>query len=599
MGDIRVMSVEGTDYTIKDITARRLIGQLTDSTDLLSTHKINVPLDENNQPTYGENGQNLRTKGNGLTEWVDQGLPTDEQTAEAVSNWLNNHPEATTTVQDYSLTNKKLVRGTLGFVTPEMYGAVGDGTTDDTEALQAAIDSGCAVLLGKAHYKITDTLTGVKALIGGGMKISYIEMYDSSKPMITLENGENYNINNLCLKYVGTVQENSNAFYLPTGNVGQSIFNGLLIDNVHSGFYSNGNIYSCTFSNIWINKYSYAAIYLNATGATGCVFSNIYTTNWEDYSTLTRKTAYYGIFIKGYSECIMQQINIEHTRLRCGILINNCSNIKINSIHFEGFIGTDQYNGFIDANLSSVIIGNWTIAFSGSNSSGYQESDAGAVSQNLIGIFNESSVFVESIFMRDNAWAYATNKKLAYGDGNGYRKDLNVLKFVDNDNQFSGTTGLKTNIRNPEVKSNGTRVFYDIAQESIVRYVINSYSELNLTDKLYIGDRFIPAKLEDNIFEWVVTKEGDMSQTEFAAKGKYTQWTSQLKMTAAEPGVRVGTRIRIGSTDYEVSTGPYGTSDPSYPYAVNLTTNITEASAENCTLKFAPPEITALKYVSE
>lgn len=56
----------------------------------------------------GTNGQLLRTKGDGTTEWVDVGLPTDAQTAAAVSDWLDDHPEATTTVEDGSVTLAKL-----------------------------------------------------------------------------------------------------------------------------------------------------------------------------------------------------------------------------------------------------------------------------------------------------------------------------------------------------------------------------------------------------------------------------------------------------------------------------------------------------------
>lgn len=59
----------------------------------------------------------------------------------SIKAWLTEHPEATTTVQDYSLTFEKMVIGALGYVTPEMFGAVGDGETDDTKAIQKAIDS--------------------------------------------------------------------------------------------------------------------------------------------------------------------------------------------------------------------------------------------------------------------------------------------------------------------------------------------------------------------------------------------------------------------------------------------------------------------------
>lgn len=98
--------------------------------------KVNKPTDSPN----GTSGQLLRTNGDGSTEWVNQGLPTDAQTAAAVDDWLDNHPEATTTVQDNSLGIAKLTsqaRFALenNYATPYQFGAVGDGETDDTEAL--------------------------------------------------------------------------------------------------------------------------------------------------------------------------------------------------------------------------------------------------------------------------------------------------------------------------------------------------------------------------------------------------------------------------------------------------------------------------------
>lgn len=64
----------------------------------------------------------------------------------SVSNWLNDHPEATTTVQDASLTADKftddLKKHTLkDYVTPEMFGGVGDGTENDTEAIINALST--------------------------------------------------------------------------------------------------------------------------------------------------------------------------------------------------------------------------------------------------------------------------------------------------------------------------------------------------------------------------------------------------------------------------------------------------------------------------
>lgn len=88
---------------------------------------------------------------------------------ESVQNWLDEHPEATTTVQDGSITYKKLLTGTLGYVTPQMYGAKGDGSTDDTRAIQDAINSGYNVFFPKATY-VCDTIniTGNNLIINGG-----------------------------------------------------------------------------------------------------------------------------------------------------------------------------------------------------------------------------------------------------------------------------------------------------------------------------------------------------------------------------------------------------------------------------------------------
>lgn len=63
-----------------------------------------------------------------------------------------------------------------GFVTPEMFGAVGDGSADDTAAVQAAFNSSINTIIMNNQYKITGTLfvIGKKNIKGAGAIIAYL-----------------------------------------------------------------------------------------------------------------------------------------------------------------------------------------------------------------------------------------------------------------------------------------------------------------------------------------------------------------------------------------------------------------------------------------
>lgn len=119
----------------------------------------------------GTAGQVLRTNGDGTTTWASVGLPTDEQTAEAVSDWLNAHPEATTTVQDGAVTSAKLANALTiakidSYVTPQQYGAVGDGVADDTSAFASMENSAKSIVyIPEGVYKISGWTTAKSVIM--------------------------------------------------------------------------------------------------------------------------------------------------------------------------------------------------------------------------------------------------------------------------------------------------------------------------------------------------------------------------------------------------------------------------------------------------
>lgn len=133
----------------------------------LQDNKINYPAIN----PHGSYGNVLSSNGDGSTTWVDPIGYSQEAISEAVSTWLDEHPEATVNIEDYSVPFSKLVKGTLGFVSPVMFGAAGDGRTDDSEAIQNtieyAIENGIGIVdgFGKS-YIVSGDVKGDSTVVG-------------------------------------------------------------------------------------------------------------------------------------------------------------------------------------------------------------------------------------------------------------------------------------------------------------------------------------------------------------------------------------------------------------------------------------------------
>lgn len=77
----------------------------------VSNNTLEINNKVNKPSSNGISGQFLKTNGDGTTDWddpIDQSAVTD-----AVDDWLNAHPEATTTVEDGSITSAKIASGSF------------------------------------------------------------------------------------------------------------------------------------------------------------------------------------------------------------------------------------------------------------------------------------------------------------------------------------------------------------------------------------------------------------------------------------------------------------------------------------------------------
>ncbi len=128
-------------------------------------------------------------------------MATGQEVA-AIRAWLDEHPEATTSLLDGSITMDKFhdvlkLRTIKDYVTPQMFGAKGDGVTDDTEAIQAAVNNGKTIFFPKGTYFVSKTITvpSGRKIVGEqstvSCKISGVEAVFATaenSTMITFEN---------------------------------------------------------------------------------------------------------------------------------------------------------------------------------------------------------------------------------------------------------------------------------------------------------------------------------------------------------------------------------------------------------------------------
>lgn len=122
------------------------------------------------------------------------------------------------------------------YYTPEMFGAVGDGVTDDTDAMQKAINAGNHVILDNKVYKITD-----KLVIDHGIKITGVnpQRMETNRPYLDFSSCASENA--IDIQYNGVHFEGFNI----KGN--RSLTTGIYTNSHHHFNFTNMGIYYCKY----------------------------------------------------------------------------------------------------------------------------------------------------------------------------------------------------------------------------------------------------------------------------------------------------------------------------------------------------------------
>ena len=157
------------------------------------------------------------------------------------------------------------------FVTPQMFGAIGDGEADDTEAIKDAINSGFSVEIPEGKYRITESLAIDKSLKISGRGEAVINFTSD-----TLFNVSTYYRNPFEVSNIQIISNGNKVIKASNGNWGASfLFDNVCITGADDACVDLAGAFNVTMRGVIIegDESSHGAIV--KLGTSESVFSNL------------------------------------------------------------------------------------------------------------------------------------------------------------------------------------------------------------------------------------------------------------------------------------------------------------------------------------
>ena len=427
---------------------------------------------------------------------------------------------------------------------------------DYSNAIQTCLEENSICFLPKGDYTVKSTIsikTG-QMLYGAGQRRTVI-IANHSNSIVNLD-GTGIVISRLTLNRNGNKTNESNGIDIGDSFLGQSRIQDIEIINNRIGLYcgDNTNFYSNVISNIWIYRYTHSAIWLEPFGATGCVFENIYTTNWDDYANKTKIKANTGFFIKNFSECSINQLNIEHTILGNAITTNCCNSIDFGTIHIEGLESSDIYGGVLNVILTDKVQIRTLMM-------GFSKCYDGIKHWNvLLNNGKNTHIHLEKFIARDNNKNNADHTRLGLCLNNSNNDDISLeIDYVnDKDNLFNEyrTSGyvLIDGGRKHQIKRIGNRVNYNNIGENIETYMLSDLPSGGYWKK---GDRIINnSPIAGGYEKYICVESGVTSNIEFGAIVNTTAYQSAITLMSGS--IKYNDTFNIDGVNYKATSNMYG-----------------------------------------